>query len=65
MATREQEIVRLSLAVGGFLLWGYLMITGRQLQPATTAALLFLILAMTGLGSLISDVTGRGTDDQK
>lgn len=62
MATREQEIVRLSLAIAGFVLWAYLMIGGYQLRPTTTAALLFLILAMTGLGSLISDVTGRGDD---
>lgn len=59
MATDAQRAVRLFLALAGFFLWAYLMIGGYQLRPTTTIALLFLILAMTGLGGLIGDITGR------
>lgn len=61
--TQPQRIVRLGLAVGMFFVWSWLMIQGRQLPPLTTVAILILILAMTGLGHHISDVTGRGNGD--
>lgn len=54
----SQEYVRLSLAIASFCLFAYLKIDGRALDPTTTFFFLALILAMTGLGGLISDITG-------
>ena len=58
MPRATQEYVRLILAIASFCLFAYLKIDGRMLDPTTTFFFLALILAMTGLGGLISDITG-------
>lgn len=63
MTERIYYLLHPILSLGGFGVWSYLMINGRQLDPVSTLALLSLILATAGLGHYIGDITGRGSSD--
>lgn len=52
------DILHTILAIGGFGLWAYLLVDGRQLAPTTTLAILLLILACAGFAQLASDIVG-------
>lgn len=59
--TTIQRIMRAVVGFGAFALLGWLLIEGRDIPTETLFALLTLILSMSGLSNIITDlVGGRG-----
>lgn len=59
-ATPVQRVMRTVIGLGTFALLGWLLVEGRDIPTPTLFALLALILTMSGLGNVLTDLFGNG-----
>lgn len=57
--TAPQRVMRILIGLGAFGLLAWLLIQGRELTTPTLFVLLTLILAMSGLGNLLTNLFGN------